>query len=163
MKLRSCVTTRLHEVFDEAYALAEEGNLGEITASHLLLALLREGGSLATQYLHVRGVPLHELSAELEQELGVISENRRAMVSERPWTPDGERWLRAAHEAATRLWPHHSEMTKVASTETLLLALLTESPRLFESWSVGPEDLESAIRWAHEPADRRSELPPFLR
>jgi ATP-dependent Clp protease ATP-binding subunit ClpA len=162
MILRSYVTTRLHEVFDEAYSLAEQGEPAQITASHLLLALLREGKSLGAQYLHIRGVPMHELAVGLAQELGASVENRKASVPDRPWTPDGEVWLRAAHEEATRLWPEHSEMRKVASTETLLLALLAESPRHFEPNPVGHEDCMAVIRWAHEPADSRGELPSFL-
>ncbi|MCC6316906.1 MAG: hypothetical protein IT361_04365 [Gemmatimonadaceae bacterium] len=162
MILRSHVTTRLHRVFDGAYAIAEARGQRDISSAHLLLALLREGGSLAAQYLLARGVPLQGLAAEMEQELGESSESPTAIDAVRPWTHEGETWLRAAHEEAIHLWPKRASARKVASTETLLLALLSASPQRFSPYAVGREDCMSVIRWAHESPESRGGLPAFV-
>ena len=95
MPHRPAVTMRTHEVFAIAHDLADRFGHADVTPSHVLLAMLREGRSPAIVVLYLLGVPLDELERELESELSVSS-LAQLPANEHSWSESDEEMLQRA-------------------------------------------------------------------
>lgn len=119
MPHRPSVTMRTHEVFAIAHDVADRFGHADVTSSHVLLAMLREGRSPAIVVLHVLGVPLQELERELESALSVPPLTQ-VPASEHSWAESDEELLQRAEIESRRI--RHSYI----GCEHLLLAFLSD-------------------------------------
>lgn len=119
MPHRPAVTMRTHEVFAMAHDLADRFGHADVTPSHVLLAMLREGRSPAIVVLYVLAVPLEELEHELESELSVPPRTQ-VPAGEHSWSESDEEMLeRAGIES-------HTIRHEYVGCEHLLLAFLSD-------------------------------------
>ena len=159
MPHRPFVTTRVHEVFALAHALAERHGHAHVTPSHLLLGMLREGRSLVVGILQARGIPLDALARDIELTLGASQAVRKP--ADLAWTATDEQVLDSARREAAELWPAfqhldgmHSDMRRrVVGCEQLVLALLrdpeTTLAGTFSRFGIGFAEFREAVVQAY--------------
>lgn len=145
MPHRPAVTMRTHEVFAIAHDLADRFGHADVTPSHVLLAMLREGRSPAIVVLYLLGVPLDELERELESELSVSS-LAQLPANEHSWSESDEEMLQRAGIES------HGIRHSYIGCEHLLLAFLSDessaAARLLARHGVDLANARAAVLYA---------------
>ena len=146
LPLRPLVTTRTHEVFALALRRAERLGHEDVTPTHVALAMIEEGHSVALALLNQRGVPLDVLEQELEAELPPAT-TPHAPRGELPWTPGIERVLDGAAAESRALGKDYR------GVEHVLLGLLRDAAstpaRVLAKHGVTYEDIRNEMGRMH--------------
>lgn len=145
---RPYLTTRAHEAFSHAHDYAHGRGESDITPTHLLIGVLREGRNLAVDALLERGLNLSELEADLEAELPA-SGSPRDSAPEFHWTVVDGSFIEKARVEAGELG------TEFYGCEHLLLAILRDESsipaRVFIRHGVRYSELKTGLARIFQP------------
>ena len=134
-------TEKAKHVLKQAEKAARELKQNYVGTEHILVALLRESGSAASQLLKERKVEEEELKRLVEE---LIAPEGGVRLAERPgFTPRAERVLEEAAQEAARF------KEKLTGTEHILIAMLKDvecaGSRLLNTMEVNVRELYSAL------------------
>src|SRR5579863_6687850 len=133
------LTTKAQESLQAAQRIAHEHSHQEVDGEHLLAALLQQEEGLIQPLLQKLGVPVAQLSADLEQALQKRVKVQGTSSSDTFWGSSLKKTLDAAEAQAGKLKDEY------VSTEHLLLGLMTEGgtalKKIFQTYGLKTNDV----------------------
>src|SRR5581483_3715005 len=136
-------TTKAQAALQEAQRIAHEHSNQEIDGEHLLAALIGQEDGLVRPLLQKLGVPVGQLSGDLEQALEKRVKVQGTSSSDRFLGNSLKRALDAAESQARKLKDEYT------STEHLLLGLLAEPnpalKKIFQAYGIKANDVLKAL------------------